>query len=72
MGSTNPRHLGVDLIRKVAETEPRRELLLFPWFLPCPVGVLALMSLKDGLSSVTCNEFFPPYVILSHGVFHSN
>lgn len=49
MGSTNPRHLGVDLIRKVTETEPRRELLLFPWFLPCPVGVLALMSLKDGL-----------------------
>lgn len=25
----------------------------------CPVGVLALMSLKDGLSSVTWNEFFP-------------
>lgn len=36
MGGTNPRHSGVDLIRKVAEIEPRREpgSSIPPWFLP--------------------------------------
>lgn len=34
LGGTNPRHSAMDLIRKVAELEPGRELLLFPLFLP--------------------------------------